>query len=87
MCTILYMYLFHYHLDANCVGQLDFQFLSQDFQIQESGSQDFLIQNVSGSTVPCLLFWLAFLCFSALIANMVLLNRKRKVFKILTQLL
>ena len=32
-------------------GQLDFQFLAQDFQIQEGGSQDFLIQNVSGSTV------------------------------------
>ena len=24
-------------------GQLDFQFLAQDFQIQECGSQDFLI--------------------------------------------
>ena len=32
-------------------GQLDFQFLAQDFQIEEGGSQDFLIQNVSGSTV------------------------------------
>ena len=31
--------------------QLDFQFLAQDFQIEEGGSQDFLIQNVSGSTV------------------------------------
>ena len=31
-------------------GQLDFQFLAQVFQIQEGGSQDFLIQNVSGST-------------------------------------
>ena len=30
-------------------GQLDFQFLAQDFQIEEDGSQDFLIQNVSGS--------------------------------------
>ena len=35
--------------------QLDFQFLAQDFQIEEGGSQDFLIQNVSGSTaVVCL---------------------------------
>ena len=31
-------------------GQLDLQFLAQDFQIEEGGSQDFLIQNVSGST-------------------------------------
>ena len=31
-------------------GHLDFQFLAQDFQIEEGGSQDFLIQNVSGST-------------------------------------
>ena len=31
-------------------GQLDFQFLAQEFQIEEGGSQDFLIQNVSGST-------------------------------------
>ena len=31
--------------------QLDFQILAQDFQIKEGGSQDFLIQNVSGSTV------------------------------------
>ena len=30
--------------------QLAFQFLTQDFRIQEGGSQDFLIQNVSGST-------------------------------------
>ena len=32
-------------------GLLDFQFLAQDLQIEEGGSQDFLIQNVSGSTV------------------------------------
>ena len=31
-------------------GQLDFQFLAQDFQIQKGGSQDFLFQNISGST-------------------------------------
>ena len=36
---------------ANCAQQLDFKFLALDFQIEESGSQDFLIQNVSGSTV------------------------------------
>ena len=30
---------------------LDFPFLAQDFQIEEGGSQDFLIQSVSGSTV------------------------------------
>ena len=35
-------------------GQLDLKFLAQDFQIQEGGSQDFLIQNVSGSTETCL---------------------------------
>ena len=51
MCTILYTYLFHYHLDAKIApGQLDFQFLAQDFQIQEGGSQDFLIQNDSVRT-------------------------------------
>ena len=32
-------------------GQLDFQFLAQDFKIEEGGSQDFLIRNVSGGTV------------------------------------
>ena len=31
---------------------MDFQFLALDFQIQDGGSQDFLIQKVSGSTVP-----------------------------------
>ena len=30
--------------------QLDFQFLAQNFQIEEGGSQDFLIQNACGST-------------------------------------
>ena len=47
-----HMYIFHKYLGTNCVrGQLDFQFSAKDFQIEEGGSQDFLIQNVSGSTV------------------------------------
>ena len=45
MCTILFITIW----PQIAPGQLDFQFLAQDFQIQEGGSQDFLIENVSGS--------------------------------------
>ena len=57
MCTILYMYIFHQYLGANCVRAAGLPTFVQDFQIEEDGSQDFLIQNVSGSTaVSCFIF-------------------------------
>ena len=48
MCTFTY---FINIWEQTARWQLDFQFLAQDFQIEEGGSQEFLIQNVSGSTV------------------------------------
>ena len=45
MCTILCMYLFNYHLDENTRGQLDCQFLAQDFQIKEGGQSSRKTQN------------------------------------------
>ena len=47
-----YVYnIVHVHISLIAPKQLNFQFLAQDIQIEEGGSQDFLIQNVSGSTV------------------------------------
>ena len=48
MCTILYMCIFHLYLGANCARAAGLPIW--DFQIEEAGSQDFLIQNASGST-------------------------------------
>ena len=47
MCTMLCTYIFHEQLGPSCIcTQLDFHILVQDYQIQEGGSQDFLIQDL-----------------------------------------
>ena len=56
ICIILYVYnIVHVHMSLIFGRKLRAgswtSNLAQDFQMEEGGSQDFLIQNVSGSTV------------------------------------